>query len=87
MLRLAPNGQFIEEAKKLLIDNNGMVFLNDLKKIYKRIVNGSPLLYDNMSSIFESCPELFASFDLKSTSKTHDLVLLKHFQTSFETGK
>ena len=90
VLSLTLTGKFIENAKKLLINNNGLVFKEDLAKVYTRILDSisslDPSLY-YMPMPLESKPELFAVFDLKTSTATYHLVLLKHFYTSLNTGE
>ena len=86
MLSPSPSGIFIEEAKRLLIDKNGLVFLDDLVTLFKRISSPHEP-HSDISGMLESYSELFAIFSFKSTTSEHNLVLLKHFSISLETGK
>ena len=90
VLSLTLTGRFMENAKQLLIDNNGLMFREDLVKVYTRILDSirptdPSLRY--MPMPLESKPELFTFFELKTSTATYDLVVLKHFYTSLSTGE
>ena len=90
VLSLTLTGKFIDDAKKLLIDNNGLVFREDLAKVYARILDSirptdPSLCY--MPMPLESQPEFFTFVELKTSTATYDLVVLKHFYTSLSTGE
>ena len=86
MLSLLPTGNFFEEAKKLLLQKGGLVMQKDLLEILKLIQPSFHRQYE-LSTLLESYPEFFATFNLKSKDAMYSLILWKNFSISLQTSE